>query len=148
MHGTLALREKTMPTRKTITFALMDAPFENARSTTALRLIDIAARRGYHVNVFAYEGAVYLPLAAQKQHPNAVHGHDIEQEDHPLPREWVASVMAEAAKHGGAVDWVNCGLCVDERGAFDSVAGVRRGSPADFWKMAAASDNTLVIATK
>ena len=29
--------------KKTLTFVLMDAPFENARTTTALRLIDIAA---------------------------------------------------------------------------------------------------------
>jgi tRNA 2-thiouridine synthesizing protein D len=133
---------------RTLTFLLMDAPFENARTTTALRLIDIAARRGYDINVFAYEGAVYLPFAAQKQHANAVHGHDVMQEDHPLPREWVEAVVQEAARNGGRVDWVNCGLCVDERGAVDSVAGVRRGSPADFWKMATSSDNTLVIATK
>ena len=46
-----------MADKKTLTFALMDAPFESARSTTALRLIDIAARRGYDINVFAYEGA-------------------------------------------------------------------------------------------
>jgi len=137
-----------MKGKKTLTFLLMDAPFENARTTTALRLIDIAARRGYDINVFAYEGAVYLPFAAQKQHANAVHGHDVVQEDHPLPREWVEAVVQEAAKNGGRVDWVNCGLCVDERGATDAVAGVRRGSPADFWKMATSSDNTLVIATK
>ena len=137
-----------MKRRKTITFALMDAPFENARTTTALRLIDIAARRGYDINVFAYEGAVYVPFAPQKPHANAVHGHDVAQEDHPLPREWVAALFEQAAKSGGRLDWVNCGLCVDERGADESVAGVRRGSPADFWKMAAASDNTLVIPTK
>jgi tRNA 2-thiouridine synthesizing protein D len=137
-----------MKDKKTLTFMLMDAPFENARTTTAMRLIDIAARRGYDINVFAYEGAVYLPFAAQKQHANAVHGHDVVQEDHPLPREWVEAVVQEAAKNGGRVDWVNCGLCVDERGAVDTVAGVRRGSPADFWKMATSSDNTLVIATK
>jgi len=137
-----------MKDKKTLTFMLMDAPFENARTTTAMRLIDIAARRGYDINVFAYEGAVYLPFAAQKQHANAVHGHDVVQEDHPLPREWVEAVVQEAAKNGGRVDWVNCGLCVDERGAVDTVAGVRRSSPADFWKMATSSDNTLVIATK
>ena len=135
--------------KKTIlTFLLMDAPFENARSTTALRLIDVAARRGYHVNVFAYEGAVCLPLAAQKQHANAVHGHDEAQEDHPLPREWVQAVMEETARNGGTFNWVSCGLCCDERGALDAVPGVRRGSPADFWKMASASDNVLVIPTR
>jgi tRNA 2-thiouridine synthesizing protein D len=137
-----------MTEKKTLTFLLMDAPFENARTTTALRLIDIAARRGYDINVFAYEGAVYLPFALQKQHANAVHGHDAAQEDHPLPREWVVALSQEAARNGGRLDWVNCGLCVDERGAEETVAGVRRGSPADFWKMALASANTLVIATK
>ena len=49
-----------MTDRKTLTFALMDPPFESARSTTALRLIDAALRRGHNVNVFAYEGAVHL----------------------------------------------------------------------------------------
>ena len=58
------------------------------------------------------------------------------------------TAKAKAADRGLGFDWVNCGLCVDERGAVDAVAGVRRGSPADFWKMATSSDNTLVIATK
>jgi tRNA 2-thiouridine synthesizing protein D len=137
-----------MAAKKTLTFAIMDAPFENARTTTAMRLIDIAARRGYDVNVFAYEGAVYVPFALQKPHANAVHGRDLEEEDHPLPKEWVEAVMRAAEKNGGKVDWVNCGLCVDERGAGQSVDGVRRGTPADFWAMAEASDNTLVIPTK
>lgn len=137
-----------MHDKKTITFAIMDAPFEDARTTTALRLMNVAAQRGYMINVFAYEGAVYLPFAHQKQHANAVHGRDAEQEDHPLTREWVAAVMAEAEKNGGKLDWVNCGLCVDERGAVDAIPGVRRGTPADFWKMACSSDNTLVIPTR
>ncbi len=133
---------------KTLTFALMDAPYENARTTTALRLIDIAARRGYNINVFAYEGAVYVPFAQQAAHPNAVHGHDVEEEYHPLPKEWVSALIAETEKNGGKLDWVNCALCVDERGAGDSVEGVRRGTPGDFWTMAGASDNTLVIPTR
>jgi tRNA 2-thiouridine synthesizing protein D len=137
-----------MEGKKTLTFLLMDPPFEDARTTTAMRLVDIAARRGYDINVFAYEGAVYVPFALQKQHANAVHGHDVAQEDHPLPREWVLAVAREAEKNGGHLDWVNCGLCVDERGAEETVAGVRRGSPVDFWKMAVASDNTLVIPTR
>ena len=39
-----------MADKKTITIAIMEAPYEHARSTTALRLIDIAARRGYNIN--------------------------------------------------------------------------------------------------
>jgi tRNA 2-thiouridine synthesizing protein D len=137
-----------MADKKTLTFALMDPPFENARSTTALRLIDIAVRRGYDINVFAYEGAVYLPFAKQAQHANAFHGREVAEEDHPLPREWIAGVMTAAADNGAKVDWVNCGLCVDERGAGEAIPGVRRGSPADLLKMSQASDNTLVIPTK
>lgn len=136
-----------MADKKTLTFALMDAPFESARSTTAMRLMDIAARRGYDINVFAYEGAVYVPFALQAGHPNAVHGRDAEEEAHPLPKDWVAALMAEATKNGGKIDWVNCGLCVDERGAHEAIEGVRRGTPADFWTMASNVDNTLVIPT-
>ncbi len=133
---------------KTLTLALMDAPFENPRSTTALRLIDVAVKRGYNVNVFAYEGAVYLPLAKQAAHANAVHGRSVEEENHPLPRVWIQALMREAAAHGAKLDWLNCGLCVDERGAAEAIEGVRRGSPADFWSFAQNSDNTLVIGTK
>ena len=137
-----------MANRKILTFAIMDAPYESARSTTALRLIDLAARRGYNVNVFAYEGAVSVPFAKQAPHPNAVHGRDVTEENHPNPKDWVAAVMEEAARRGGKIDWVQCGLCVDERGMSESIPGTRRGSPADFWKFVEESDNTLVIPTK
>ena len=133
---------------KTLTVALMDPPYETATTTTAFRIIDTALRKGHQVNVFAYEGAVLQPFAAQKPHPNAVHGRDVEQENHFIPKDAIAALMREAEKNGGKIDWVNCGLCVDERGAVDAIPGVRRGSPADFWTLSEASDNTLVIATR
>lgn len=134
-----------MPDRKTLTFALMDPPFESARSTTALRLIDAALRRGHDVNVFAYEGAVHLAFARQQAHANAVHGRSVEDEDHPLPREWIAALQAAAQAAGSRLEWVNCGLCVDERGVAESIPGVRRGGPPDFAAFVEAADNTLVI---
>ena len=134
--------------KKILTFLLMDAPYENARTVSALRIIDLAVKRGHRVNVFAYEGAVSLPFAKQMPHANAVHGRDAAEEDHPLPKDWIAALMASAEKHGGGIEWINCGLCVDERGVGESIPGIKRGSPADFWKAAEASDNTLVIATK
>ena len=137
-----------MPENKTLTFVLMDPPYENSRTTTALRLIDIAARRGYAINVFAYEGAVSVPFSKQQPHPNAVHGRDVAEEDHPTTKDWVAAVMAEAKRNGGKVDWVQCGLCVDERGAGESIEGLRRGTPGDLVKFTESSDNTLVIPTK
>ncbi len=126
----------------------MDAPYENPRTTTALRLMDIAVKRGYDVNVFAYEGAVNVAFAKQTPHANAVHGRDVAQEDHPNPKDWVAALFKEAAQRGGKIDWVQCGLCVDERGAGECIEGPRRGSPADLLKFFEESDNTLVIPTK
>jgi tRNA 2-thiouridine synthesizing protein D len=137
-----------MAKKKTLTFLVMDAPYENARTTTALRLVDAALRRGFDVNVFAYEGAVGLPFARQAPHANAVHERDVVAEDHPNPKDWVAALFQEAEKRGSRLDWVQCGLCVDERGASEWVAGPRRGSPADFVKFVEESDNTLVIPTR
>ncbi len=137
-----------MPDRKKLAFLLMDAPYESARTTTAFRLIDAAVRRGLDLTVFCYEGAVALSFAKQAPHANAVHGRDVLQEDHPNPKDWIAALMAQAERSGGSLAWVNCGLCVDERGVGEALPGVGRGSPVDFWKAAEAADNTLVIPTK
>ena len=136
-----------MPT-KTLTFALMDAPYESARTATALRLIDLALRRGHNVNVFAYEGAAALSFAKQSQHPNPAHGRDVEGEDHPLTHRWIAALLEFAQSRSQKLDWLNCGMCVDERGVGETIPGVRRGGPPDFYKFASESFNTLVIATR
>jgi tRNA 2-thiouridine synthesizing protein D len=137
-----------MSAKPVLMFVLMDAPFESARTTTAFRLVHTALARGYGVNVFAYEGAVALSFARQAAHPNAVHGHDVTQEDHPLSRNWIAGLLQHARDCGVDITWVNCGLCVDERGVGETIEGVRRGSPADCWKMAQQASSTLVIPTK
>ena len=92
-----------MTDKKTLTFMLMDPPFESTRSTTALRLMQIAAERGYDIYVLAYEGAVYLPFNGQAGHPNPIHGNDVSQENHPLPKEWV-KIIAQTAKANGGND--------------------------------------------
>ena len=132
---------------QTLTLALMDPPYESANSTTALRIISAALAKGINVNVFAYEGAVCLPLKDQAPHANPVKGTSIEEEDHPTTKAFVSSLL-DIGKEHPLLTWVNCGLCVDERGAANVVDGVRRGSPADFFKMANESTNTLVIPTK
>ena len=133
---------------KSLTFLLMDAPYEQSRTATAFRLLHAALERGIGVRVFAYEGAVSLPVTQQKPHANALHGRALEEEAHPTPHLWVSALMQLAKEKGVELDWVNCGLCVDERGATEVVAGVRRGSPADFWKMATETTNTVVIPTR
>jgi tRNA 2-thiouridine synthesizing protein D len=133
---------------KSLTFLLMDAPYEQSRTATAFRLLNAALERGIGVRVFAYEGAVSLPVTQQKPHANALHGRSLEEEAHPTPHLWVSALMQAARDKGVELDWVNCGLCVDERGATEVVPGVRRGSPADFWKMATETANTVVIPTR
>jgi tRNA 2-thiouridine synthesizing protein D len=133
---------------KTITVAIMDAPYESANSTTALRIVQSALAKGHNVNVFAYEGAVNLTMKGQAPHPNPVKGTSAEQEAHPTTKDWVASLFKLAKDKGVKLDWVNCGLCVDERGAGDWVEGPRRGGPKDFLDASNASQTTLVIPTK
>ena len=132
---------------RTLTLALMDPPYESANSTTALRIISAALAQGINVKVFAYEGAVCLPLKDQAPHANPVTGTSVDEEEHPTTKAFVSSLLA-MGNDQPRLTWVNCGLCVDERGAANVVDGVRRGSPADFFKMASESTNTLVIPTK
>ena len=131
----------------TLTVAIMDAPYEAAASTTAFRIIASALRKGINVNVFAYEGAVSLTMKEQAPHANPVKGTTVDEEEHPTTKDLVAALV-ELGKAEPRLTWVNCGLCVDERGAANWIEGVKRGSPADFLKMAGESTRTLVIPTK
>lgn len=130
-----------------LTVAIMDAPYEAAASTTAFRIIAAALRKGIDVNVFAYEGAVSLTIRDQTPHANPVKGTSVEEEDHPTTKDLVTALV-DLGKGEPTLTWVNCGLCVDERGAGNWIDGVKRGSPADFLKMAGDSTKTLVIPTK
>src|ERR1700746_1032191 len=128
--------------------ALRAPPYESENLTTAFRILDVAARRGHSINVFAYEGASALAFVRQAAHPNPVHGKHLAEENHPTTKDQVTALLAETEKNGGKLDWVNCGMCVDERGVGEFVPGTRRGSPADFPAFVDASDNTPVIPTK
>ena len=88
-----------------------------------------------------------LPSAGQRAHPNPVKGTSADEEQHPLTREFVAGLFDVAREHGTELDWVNCGFCVDERGADDWIEGPRRGGPPDFARFYLESTTTLVIAT-
>jgi tRNA 2-thiouridine synthesizing protein D len=132
----------------TITIGIMDPPYESANTPTAFRLVDAALRKGHNVYVFCYEGATALAYAGQKQHPNAVHGASVEEEDHTNPKDWVKALFALAAEKGVKLVWCNCGLCVDERGVENQIEGTCRGSPVDAWKYCEASDGVLMIGTE
>jgi tRNA 2-thiouridine synthesizing protein D len=129
---------------RTLTVAVMDAPYEAATSTTAFRIVAAALARGVNVNVFAYEGAVSLTGKDQAPHANPVKGTTVEEEDHPTTKDFVAALL-ELGRSEPKLTWVNCGLCVDERGLDEAIEGVRRGGPPDFARFVETSDNTLVI---
>ncbi len=131
----------------TFAVALMDPPYESENLTTAFRILSVMAQRGHNINLFAYEGASGLAFTRQAPHPNPVHGKNVAEENHPTTKDQVVALLALAAAHGGTVDWVNCGMCVVERGVREFAAG-RRGSPADFHTFCEASDNVLAIPTK
>ena len=133
---------------KTLTISIMEPPYESANSTTSLRIIDAALRKGINVNVFAYEGAVSLTIKDQQPHPNPVHETSVEEEKHPTTKDFVAGLFELAKENGVKLDWLNCGLCVDERGAGNWIDGPRRGGPPQLHEWVQASDATLVIPTK
>lgn len=137
-----------MSNKKTITFAFMDPPFENERTVTFFRLLDATLDRHVNVKVFAYEGAAALSFALQKTHGNSIHGRNEIEEDHPLTKNWIETLQAKAASKDLQFDWINCGLCADERGVGYSIRQCGRGSPSDLWRNAKESFNTLIIGTR
>ena len=137
-----------MSDSKTLTFAFMDPPFESERTVTFFRLLDAALEKNANVRVFAYEGAVALSFSKQAPHGNAVHGHDCEEEAHPLSKDGVAALQTKAADKGLTFEWINCGLCVDERGVNDVIDGCGRGGPPDLWRYASEAFNTPTIGTR
>ncbi len=58
--------------------------------------------------------------------------------------------MDAAERHGGELEWINCGLCVDERGVGETIPSpaIVRGGPAHLGAWVAGSDNTLVIPSR
>lgn len=130
-----------------MTVLLMDPPYESAHTVSALRLVQAALQKGVGVTVFAYEGATALTLKTQKGHPNPVKATNLEEEKHPLTKDMVAGLFELAKTKNVPFKWINCGLCVDERGVGDWIEGPVRGGPPDFVKAMMGSDKTLVIAT-
>lgn len=124
--------------RKTLTFAFMDPPQGSARTAIAMRLIELAVKRGHDVNVFSYRGE---PGQTAELHNGHAKGPDCAEE---LSRDWIASLMQKATTKGVRVDWV---ACTYEPEIDETLVGVRRGSHADFWDMAANSYNMLVVPT-
>ena len=136
------------PEKQSLNLLIMDPPYESSNTMTALRIVESALKKGHTVNVFAFEGAVSLTFADQKPHPNPVKETSVEEEKHPLTKDFVAGLFDTAKDSGAQLSWINCGFCIDERGVEKWDEGPRRGGPPDFVKAFNELDKTLVIATK
>jgi tRNA 2-thiouridine synthesizing protein D len=132
---------------KTLNILIMDPPYESSNTATSLRLIEATLKKGNNVTVFAYEGATALSFRHQKGHPNPVKKTSLEEEKHPLTKDFVSALFDVAKKKDVEFKWVNCGLCVDERGVGDWVEGPVRGGPPQFVEAVQKSDKTLIVAT-
>jgi len=118
----------------TLTILFMDPPHESATSTTALRIIDAAIRKGHNVNVMAYEGATATTYLEQRTHA----------------KDWIAALLAAAAARGVKLDWMRSSADEEERGYHGAqLSGTRRGSPVEFYQeQVIPADNVLVIPTR
>ena len=136
--------------RKAIALLFMDGPYESANSTTAVRIIDAALRRGMDVHVTAYEGAVAYSVAAVRRSSNPTHAPgDSARQRRATSKDFVRALMRAAADRGVKLDWLRIGECEDERGVYgDQLEGTRRGTPADFVDQIGRSGNVLVIPTR
>ena len=132
---------------KSLNILIMDPPYESSNTASAFRIIEASIRKGINVTVFAYEGATALAFKHQKGHPNPVKKTSVEEEKHPLTKDFVSSLFELAKGKGVELTWINCGLCVDERGVMDAVEGPVRGGPPQFVQALNNCDQTLVIAT-
>src|SRR5919106_3755891 len=125
-----------MTSGKTLMVAIMDIPYESADSSTALHIIHAALKEGHNVRVFAYEGATDLTTKKQQPPANPAKETSDEEEQHTVTKDRAASLF-ELAKHQGVkLDWVNCGLFVDDRG----VEGRRDVGPEDLVEASLGSD--------
>ena len=100
-------------TDKILTIALMDPPYESANSTTALRIIGAALKKGISVNVFAYEGAVNLAFKDHAPAANPVKETTVERRIIDGPN--FVRFSARDRKANPLLTWFNCGLCLTIR---------------------------------
>ncbi len=119
-----------------LTFAIMDAPFENSRTVTMFRIDRGSARTQDTTSMSSPTRArSRSPSRGRRRMQTPCTGATLRRRTIRCRACGSRRCSRSRAKQGRKLDWVNCGLCVDERGVAEAIEGVRRGSPADFWKM-------------
>jgi len=125
--------------------AIMDIPYESADSTTALHIIHAALKNGHNVRVFAMEGTANLTAKAPQPPANSVKETSMEEERQTATEDRAASLFQLAKQQGVELDWVDCGLRIDDREERDWPDGLRGIKPKDLVDASLGSDATVVI---
>ncbi len=131
----------------TITIGIATSSYQREAPTTVLRLAEKLLERGHHVNIWGFEEAVTLTNANQKDHSEPPGLHEVAGKQHTYVGKFVDGII-RAGLHSGALKWVSCILCVQERGVdANQMGGVVIGTFGDFWKFAHNSDRLIMIPT-
>ena len=132
---------------KVVTIGIATASYQREAPTTVLRLTEKLLQKGAHVNIWTFEEAVTLTNKDQKDHQEPPGLHEVAGKQHTYVGKFVDGIM-KAGLHSGALKWVVCILCVQERGVeAHQMNGAIIGTFADFWKFANASDKLIMIPT-
>ena len=97
------------------------------------------------MKVFATEGAVNATAKTSQTPANSVKETSVEEERQAASKDAAASLFQLAKQHGVKLNWVNCGLSVDERETGDWPEGLPAVGPKDLVDASLASDATMAI---
>ena len=131
----------------TVTIGIAMSSYQREGPTTMLRLAEKLLAKGAHVNIWTFEEGTTLTNKDQKDHLEPPGLREVSGQQHTYVGKFVDGIM-RAGLHSGALKWVVCILCVQERGTeFHQMNGAVIGTFADFWKFAHASDRLIMMPT-
>lgn len=135
-------------TGKALFLGIMGAPYESELATTALRMVDEALRQGHRVTVWTCGGATALTLLSLgESKPRNLLDLACQRSGrhYPTTAALVGNLLGTAEDR---LQWLVCRHCMEERGAFEQMAGVKIVSALKFWRYLNQADVSMVVGVK
>jgi sulfur relay (sulfurtransferase) complex TusBCD TusD component (DsrE family) len=130
-------------TGRSLFLGLIGPPYESDQLTTALRIADEAVRQEHRVTVWTCGYSTTLTAAALGAgKPRNAQTWAVR---FPSTSALAADLLEWA---GGALEWLVCRYCAEERGALEQMPQVRVRPPYEFVQRAVAADVALVLGVK
>jgi sulfur relay (sulfurtransferase) complex TusBCD TusD component (DsrE family) len=131
------------PGGRSVFLGLIGPPYESDQLTTALRIADEAVRQQHRVTVWTCGFSTTLTSAALG--PTKPRNAQTWGVKFPSTSALAVELLDWA---GGALEWLVCRFCAEERGVLDQVPQVRVRPPYEFAQRAVAADVALVLGVK